>query len=97
MKTLTNQFIEEISKIKEPEVFLGVARLLHVKLLQDEFDENKRPVARDFTEICADVIQTYDKEERRRKRELLRILHKANKEVKVNANSTKNSEAESHN
>lgn len=90
MKDLNTKFIEEVSKIKEPEIFLGVARILKVRLVEDEFGEDGRPQSRCFEDICADVITNFAQSERQRKRELLKILQKANKEV-INANRTKNS------
>lgn len=68
---LDERFIYELGRIKNPEVFLGVARILKVQLVQDE-----NP--RDFGELCADVIESYQNSNRKRKRELLKILREAN-------------------
>ena len=89
-KDLNTRFLIEVSKIKEPEVFLGVARILKVKLVSEEKDEEGRFISRDFSDIFADLIDSYSKSERHRKRELLKIIEKANKEV-IDANRTKNS------
>lgn len=89
-KDLNTRFLIEVSKIKEPEIFLGVARILKVKLVSEEKDEEGRLISRDFSDILTDLIDSYSKSERRRKRELLKIIEKANKEV-VDANRTKNS------
>lgn len=93
MKDLNTQFIEEISKIKEPEVFIGVARLLRVKLVEDEKDENDHFIARDFYDVCADSIVSFGNLDRKKKRELLKVLKKSNKEGEVNASRTKDTES----
>ena len=69
---LNERFIYEIGRIKNPEVFLGVARILKVRLL----DDDKNP--RDFGDLCADVIESFEQSNRKRKRELLKILRDAN-------------------
>lgn len=71
LQGLEERFIYELGRIKDPEVFLGVARILKVQLVQDE-----NP--RDFGELCADVINFYELAPRKRKRELLKILREAN-------------------
>lgn len=86
MKTLNEKFIHEVLKIKEPEIFLGVARILRVELFQDT-------EARDFYDICADAIVAFSQSGRKRKRELLKIIQDANKEVTPNADRAENSEA----
>lgn len=78
METLNDKFMREIAKIKEPEVFIGVARVLGVKLVEDEKDEEEKFVARDFTEIFSDVMKNFDGAPRKRKRELFKILREAN-------------------
>lgn len=89
MKNLNEKFMEEISRIKEPEIFLGVARVLGIKLMEDE----KNP--RDFVDVFSDCIEKYSGCARDRKKELLAILKKANKEKagKNDGNRTENSEA----
>lgn len=101
MKDLNTKFIEELSKIKTPEVFLGVARILQVKLVSEEKDNEGKFIARSFEDVCADVITAFGNSDRRRKRELLPIIQKANrfkedkvnKEDGINADRTKDSEA----
>ena len=99
MKKKTDQFIEEISRIRDPEVFLGVARILRVPLVQKKADKEEYE-ARDFSDILGEVMTAYDAADRTRRRELLCILKKANKapaattqEESPNANRTENSEA----
>lgn len=84
--TLNEKFILEISNIKAPELFLGVARILKVQLINDQN-------VRDFADIYEDVLNAFEAAPRKRKRELLKILHDANNapEAMVNGNRTKNS------
>lgn len=71
LQDLEERFIYELGRIKSPEVFLGVVRILKVQLVKDD-----KP--RDFSELCADVINSYELAPRKRKRELLKILREAN-------------------
>ena len=86
-ETLTQKFIKEIANIKSPEVFLGVARILKVQLMED------KETPYDFVKIFSDTVEAFDKASRARKRELLKILIQANryKESDVNGNSSQNS------
>lgn len=86
-ETLTQKFIKEIAKIKSPEVFLGVARVLKVQLMED------KETPYEFTKIFSDTVEAFDKAGCARKKELLKILVQANqyKECEVNGNSPKNS------
>ena len=86
-ETLTQKFIKEIANIKSPEVFLGVARILKVQLMED------KETPYDFVKIFSDVVEAFDKTGRARKKELLKILIQANqyKECEVNGNSSQNS------
>jgi hypothetical protein len=73
----------ELAKIKEPEVFLGVARVLKVRIVDEvpiEGDPEKKfnLVAREASELIVDVVDAYDKAGRDRKKELLKILRAAN-------------------
>ena len=85
-ETLTQKFIKEIAKIKSPEVFLGIARVLKVRLMED------KETPYEFTKIFSDTVEAFDKADRARKKELLKILVQANqcKECEVNGNSSKN-------
>lgn len=87
--TLTQKFIYEISKIKKVEYFFGVARILKVSLMNADTHE-----PRDFTDIFSDVCTNFDKSTKSRKKELLRILHQANKEDAVDANRAEDSSAD---
>jgi len=94
MDKLNLKFLEETSKIKEPEVFIGVARILKVPLLKEEKDEDGKFPPREFIDLYIDVLSSYETSSRKRKRELLKILREANKkEGKVkNADRTENPE-----
>ena len=72
-ETLTQKFIKEIANIKSPEVFLGVARILKVQLMED------KETPYDFVKIFSDTVEAFDKAGRARKRELLKILIQANR------------------
>lgn len=84
-ETLTQKFIKEIANIKSPEVFLGVARILKVQLMED------KETPYDFVKIFSDTVEAFDKADRARKKELLKILVRANqyKECDVNGDSSK--------
>lgn len=71
MQGLNERFILEISNIKTPEIFLGVARILKVQLVTVQG-------ARQFEDIYADVLEAFECAPRKRKRELLKILRDAN-------------------
>lgn len=68
---LLERFANELARIYEPEVFLGVARILKVELVEDD-----KP--RTFYDIWSDVIDKFNESPRKRKRELLRIVRQAN-------------------
>ena len=86
-ETLTQKFIKEIANIKSPEVFLGVARILKVQLMED------KETPYDFVKIFSDTVEAFDKADHARKKELLKILIQANryKECDINGNSSQNS------
>ena len=86
-ETLTQKFIKEIANIKSPEVFLGVARILKVQLMED------KETPYDFVKIFSNTVEAFDKADRARKKELLKILIRANqyKECDVNGNTSQNS------
>lgn len=75
---LTQKFMYEISNIKSPEYFVGLARTLNVKLVTEEKDEDGRLRPRDFSDIFADVMRAYDAAPRKLKRDLLKMLREAN-------------------
>lgn len=77
---LDERFILELGNIKEPEIFLGVARILKVQLL------NEKGEVKDFSELCAGAIESFELLKRKRKRELLKILREANARGSANGN-----------
>lgn len=70
---LSTRFIKEISKIKDPMVFLGVARILNVEIMID------KDTSKDFAAVLNEIIDNYNNSDRKRRRELLKILEKSNK------------------
>ena len=85
--TLTEKFVKEILNITEPELFVGVARVLKVPLFN--FEEKKE---REFGDVFADCIDAFEKENKKRQKELLSILKDANMcKEKIDGNSTENS------
>ena len=85
MENLNTQFMKEIADIKDPIIFFGIARMMEIKLIDDE----SQP--KDFCEMFEDIIIRYNSLARKLKREILKILRQANKEEKTNANRTENS------
>lgn len=66
------KFIKALSKIKDPAVFLGVAKVLKVRCMED------KDTPRDFNDILRDTINNYFAAAPSRQRELLKILKDAN-------------------
>lgn len=84
---LNKRFCKELARCTDPTVFLGVARILAVKLVGEEKDEKNHFVARPTEDILCDVVQNFYEAPRTRKRELLKIFRKANEEVFVKADT----------
>lgn len=92
------KFMQEISKIKEPTLLIGLAKILRVPL----FTDNKEP--HDFSQVFENVMHAYAAAPRKLRRELLQIIKQANKQTKIeekqalkkeklNANNTPNPES----
>lgn len=81
------KFIKEISKIKDPVVFLGIAKVLKVSIMVD------KDTPKDFNDILKDIIDTYFAAAPSKQREILKILKDANecKENIENGSHTKDS------
>lgn len=92
MENLNQKFMKELANIKDPIIFLGLCPILGVKVYTEEKDEQDRPIPKGFEVLFADVMAGFDCAGRKRKKELLSILRKANKE-KVNGPRTENTEA----
>lgn len=93
--TLNEQFMIEVSRIKAPELFLGMARLLEVGFVEGEISPETDPKdlkMKDFTTLFAEIMDSFDKRDRHRKKELLKLLRQANKEVERDGNNSKDSE-----
>ena len=70
---MEEKFLKEISKIKNVEFFFGLCKILSVKLV----DEEENP--RNFEDMLEDLIIGFGRFNRKKKKELLDILKKANK------------------
>ena len=57
--------------------FTGLARLLKVKLVTENPEDGGRPIHRDFIDVLNDMMENFDKLERTRKREILKLVKKA--------------------
>lgn len=88
MENLNQKFMKEVANIKDPIIFLGLCPILGVSVYTDEKDENDKPIPKKFEVLFADIMAGFDCAGRSRKKELLGILRKANKE-KVNGPGTK--------
>lgn len=82
--TIEQRFMTELSRIQTPEEFLGIARLLKVKLV--EVGDEEKVIVRDFSDIFSDVMDSYAAAPSKRKKELLSILRAANKGGDINGN-----------
>ena len=67
------KFIKELGNIKDPAVFLGVARILEVGIMED------KDTPKDFSEVLNGVIENFIAAPSKRQKELLGILKDANK------------------
>jgi hypothetical protein len=80
MKTLLSReklnikFVKELGKCKDPIVFLGLAKLLSVDLV----DENK--VERDFGDVLSGILDRFEDLNTGRAKEIFDVLHEANKD-----------------
>ena len=66
------KFLMQLSKL-EPVEFIGVAHLCGARLLQED---NKTP--RDFADILRDVLNKYQTLNRKKRRELEKVLAQSN-------------------
>lgn len=67
------KFVYEISRIKDPVVFFGIAKVLEVPCFIDK--DNPR----EFEEVLNDILDAYFAAEPKKQKELLKILKDANK------------------
>lgn len=90
------QLIEQICKM-EPLEFAGLARLLGVQIVElndESTDEKSKYKPRSFTDIISEVLDKYEKLNRVRKREILKLIKKSNsvRRSDINANNAADSE-----
>lgn len=74
------QLIEQISKM-EPVEFLGLARLLGVQVLEENkeaIEDKNKFKPRSFADVLEDVLAKYEKQNRSRKREIIKLVKKSN-------------------
>lgn len=71
-KNLIQNFIDEIAHIKNAEIFIGVARLLRVSIVDKEMN------TRDFNDVFTDMLAAFEESNRKFQKELLKILQDAN-------------------
>lgn len=72
----TEKLLTIIPKLELVE-FIGLARMLGVKLYKDEKDEEGHFISRPFGEVLEDIMARFNKLDRTKKREILRLLKKA--------------------
>lgn len=98
---LSQQFLYEISRCKDPMVFMGLTRVLCVSWYEedvqgagpsDQSDCPREKTPRSFVSLLEDVMKQYDKAPRKLKRELLKCLRDANNTGDVDAGNTENTE-----
>lgn len=74
MDKLSKQFLTELSNIKDPQIFMGVARILKVHL-----SEGKE--VKSFDQVFSEVLENFEIAAPKRRKELYSILKKANRHV----------------
>ena len=84
---LKDKFATEVARIKEPEIFLGVARILGIKFQKDEVP--------DFWELLRLMLDSFEKQSKRRRRELVQILGDANRAKTIQKEVVKSSDSSS--
>lgn len=95
--SLTEKFFDYIPKLNAVE-FTGLARLLKVQLL-DEINPQAEQVKdrfapRPFTDVLDDMLRAFDKQNRKRKKEIIALVKAATKPEKggaANAGDSKDS------
>ena len=71
-KNINMKLVDSISKM-EPIEFIGLARLLGVKLISA--DEGGAP--REFVDVLTDIMEKFNALNRTRKREILKLVEKS--------------------
>lgn len=92
----TDKLLKDIPRL-DPIEFMGLARVLKVKLMEPISAENEtgeiKLAPRDFTDILSDVLAAFEASNRKRRREILQLVHEAatHKEVIPDAGNSKDS------
>lgn len=84
------QLIQQISNM-EPVEFLGLARLLGVQVLEENKEatgEKDKFKPRSFADVLEDVMAKYEKQNRSRKREIIKLVKKSNAARGGNSNAS---------
>lgn len=76
---MNEEFMREISRIKEPQVFIGVTKLFGVGLLEEEKGEDGKFKCKDFVDIFDELMAKYAAATKKRRKEVLNILKLSNK------------------
>ena len=86
--------MEEIGRIKDPVLFLGLVKMLGVDLYSEEKDENGKRIPKEFPVLFEESMKRFDGAGRKLKRDIIRMLRDANAEKEhINATRTENTEA----
>lgn len=90
------QLVDQICKM-EPIEFAGLARLLGVQIVElnaESTNEKDKYKPRSFVDVLTEVIDKYEKLNRARKREILKLIKKSNSMHRSdkNANNATNPE-----
>ena len=71
-------FLMLIPKLEVTE-FIGLAKILKVRLIDEVKDSEERYVARSFADVFEDMVRAFDSAPRTRKREILQLVKAATK------------------
>ena len=95
MENLNMKFMKEVGRIKDPVIFLGLARTLGVNLYTEEKDENSEKLKpKEFSVLFEEMMKSFDGAGRKLKRDLIKMLRAANEDKEqLNATRTENTEA----
>jgi len=76
----TERLLKDIPRL-DPVEFMGLARVLKVKLMEPISTESEtgqiKLAPRDFTDILSDVLAAFEASNRKRRREILQLIHEA--------------------
>ena len=93
MKNLNMKFMEEVGRIKDPVLFLGLVKMLGVNLYKDEKDEEDKPIPKEFPVLFEESMKRFDGAGRKLKRDIIKMLRQVNSDKEqINAIRTENTE-----